>query len=108
MTAPRFKELRSSYGFDEVSIVTGDITINPEQTNIDFKLENLNFPIPFLAAAMDAVTDVNLAVMFNKLGGLAVLHLEGVQTRYDNPQEILDEITSASDGEVTALLQKVL
>jgi IMP dehydrogenase len=107
MTTPRFKELRSSYGFDEVSIITGDITINPEQTNIDFKLEDLNFSIPFIAAAMDAVTDVNLAIQFNKLGGLAVLHLEGVQTRYDNPHEILNDITQAPDNEVTALLQKV-
>lgn len=107
MTAPRFKELRSSYGFDEVSIVTGDITVNPDQTNIDFKLENLNFPIPFMAAAMDAVTDVNFATLFNQFGGLAVLHMEGVQTRYDNPQEVLAEITQAPDSEVTALLQKV-
>ncbi|MFC2045149.1 GuaB3 family IMP dehydrogenase-related protein [Chloroflexota bacterium] len=107
MTAPRFKELRSSYGFDEVSIVTGDITINPDQTNIDFKLESFNFPIPFMAAAMDAVTDVNFTTLFNQLGGLAVLHLEGIQTRYNNPQEVLTEITQAPDSEVTALLQKV-
>lgn len=107
MTAPRFKELRSSYGFDEVSIVTGDVTINPDQTNIDFNLEKLNFPIPFLAAAMDAVTDVSFATLFSQFGGLAVLHLEGVQTRYDNPEEVLAEITQAPDSEITAMLQKV-
>ena len=107
MATPQFKELRRSYGFDEVAIVPGDITINPDQTNIDFKVEDLTFAIPILAAAMDAVTDVNFTVLLNNLGGLAVLNLEGVQTRYQDPQEPLAEIARASDAEVTALLQKV-
>ena len=107
MAAHQFKQLRYSYGFDEVAIVPGDITINPDQTNIDFKIEGFTFSIPILAAAMDAVTDVNLAILMSKLGGLAVLNLEGVQTRYDNPQEILSEIAQASDAEVTPLLQKI-
>ncbi len=104
---PQFKQLRHSYGFDEVAIVPGDVTINPDQTNIEFKVENLTFSIPVLAAAMDAVTDVNFAVLMGKLGGLAVLHLEGVQTRYDNPHEVLTDIVQASGAEVTSLLQKV-
>jgi len=107
MATPNFKQLRRSYGFDEVAIVPGDTTINPDQTNIDFKVDNFTFSIPILAAAMDAVTDVNFAVLMSKLGGLAVLNLEGVQTRYDNPQEVLAEIAQASDAEVTPLLQKV-
>jgi len=107
MTAPQFKQLRRAYGFDEVAIVPGDITVNPDQTNTDFTIENVTISIPIMAAAMDAVTDVDFAVLMSKLGGLAVLHLEGVQTRYDNPQDILAEITQASDAEVTALLQKV-
>ncbi len=107
MAAPQFKQLRRSYGFDEVAIVPGDVTANPDQTNIDFKLDNFTFPIPIIAAAMDAVIDVNFAVLMDKLGGLAVLNLEGVQTRYDNPEEILSEIAQASDAEVTPLLQKV-
>ena len=107
MATPQFKQLRRSYGFDEVAIVPGDITTNPDQTDIDFKVENFTFSIPILAAAMDAVTDVNLAVLMSKLGGLAVLNLDGIQTRYDNPQEILSEIAQASDAEVTPLLQKV-
>ncbi len=107
MTTPQFKQLRRSYGFDEVAIVPGDITINPEQTNIDFKVESITLAIPILASAMDAVVDVNFATLMSKLGGLAVLNLEGVQTRYENPQEALAEITQASDSEVTALLQKV-
>ena len=104
---PQFKQLRHSYGFDEVAIVPGDITINPEQTDIDFKVGSLVFSIPIIASAMDAVTDVDFAVLMSKLGGLAILHLEGVQTRYDNPQEILAEITQASVAEVTPLLQRI-
>jgi len=107
VTTPQFKQLRHSYGFDEVAIVPGDITINPEQTNIDFKVENFVFPIPIIASAMDAVTDVNFAVLMNKLGGLAVLNLDGVQTRYENPSEVLSEIAQASTNEVTPLLQKI-
>jgi len=107
MATPQFKELRRAYGFDEVAIVPGDITINPDQTNIDFKVDNFTFSIPIMAAAMDGVTDVNFAIHMSKLGGLAVLNLEGVQTRYENPQEILAEIAQASDAEVTPLLQKV-
>ena len=107
MATPQFRQLRRAYGFDEVAIVPGDVTINPEQTDIALKIEDFTFTIPVLAAAMDAVTDVNLAILMNKLGGLAVLHLEGVQTRYENPQEILAEIAQVPDAEVTRLLQKV-
>jgi IMP dehydrogenase len=107
MATPQFKELRRSYGFDEVAIVPGDVTINPDQTNIDFKIEGFTFSIPIIASAMDAVTDVNFAILMSKLGGLAVLNLEGLQTRYDNPQEILSQIAQAPDAEITPLLQKV-
>ncbi len=107
MATPQFKELRRSYGFDEVAIVPGDVTVNPDQTNIDFKIEGFTFSIPIIASAMDAVTDVNFAILMSKLGGLAVLNLEGLQTRYDNPQEILSQIAQASDAEITPLLQKV-
>ncbi|HUV45798.1 MAG TPA: IMP dehydrogenase, partial [Dehalococcoidia bacterium] len=107
MATHQFKQLRRSYGFDEVAIVPGDITTNPDQTNIDFKVENFTFSIPIIASAMDAVTDVNFATLMSQVGGLAVLNLEGIQTRYDNPQEILTEIAQVSDAEVTPLLQKV-
>ena len=107
MATPKFKQLRHSYGFDDVAIVPGDVTINPDQTDIDFKIEGFTFSLPIIASAMDAVTDVNFAILMSKLGGLAVLNLEGVQTRYDNPQEILSQIAQASDAEITPLLQKV-
>ncbi len=106
MTAPKFKQLRRSYGFDEVAIVPGDTTINPEQTNIELKLGDFTLDLPIIAAAMDAVSDVNFCVKMGKLGGLAVINLEGVQSRYDNPHEILDEIARAPQAEVTALMQK--
>ncbi len=107
MTTPQFRQLRRSYGFDEVAIVPGDMTINPDQANIDFEIGNFAFSIPVIAAAMDAVTDVDFAILYGKLGGCAVLNLEGVQTRYDNPQEILAEIAQAPQTEVTSLLQRV-
>ncbi|MFC1861892.1 GuaB3 family IMP dehydrogenase-related protein [Chloroflexota bacterium] len=107
MAAPILKQLRRSYGFDEVAIVPGNMTINPDQTNTDLKIDGFTFTIPILAAAMDAVTDVNFAILMSKVGGLAVLNLEGVQTRYEKPQEILANITQASSTDVTPLLQKV-
>lgn len=101
------KQLRRAYGFDEVAIVPGNVTVNPDQTDIDFNIGDITFAIPIMAAAMDAVVDVGMAVTMSKMGGLAVLNLEGVQTRYDNPGDILAEIAQAADSEVTSLLQKV-
>lgn len=102
-----FKQLRRSYGFDEVAIVPGDVTINPDQTNIDFKIGDFTFKIPIVTSAMDAVVDVDLAILIAKLGGLAVLNLDGIQTRYKNPAEILAEIAKAPSNRVTALMQKI-
>ncbi len=107
MDTPEFKQLRYAYGFDDVAIVPGDITVNPDQTNIELKIEDFVFPVPILAAAMDGVTDVDFCVLMGKLGGLAVLNLEGIQTRYDNPKDALAEISRAPASEVTSLLQKV-
>jgi len=107
MARPKFRELRRSYGFDEVAIVPGDITVNPDQTNIELKIEGFTFAIPILASAMDGVTDVRTAITLSQLGGLGVLHLEGVQTRYDNPDDVLAEIARAPASAITPLLQKV-
>ncbi len=106
MVKPNFRELRHAYGFDEVAIVPGDVTINPEQTDVSYTIGKHKFEIPIIASAMDGVTDPAFAVRMSKLGGLAVLNLEGVQTRYDNPNEILAKIASAPETEVTALMQK--
>jgi IMP dehydrogenase len=107
MTAPDFKQLRRSYGFDEVALVPGDVTINPDQVNTDFKIADITFTVPILASAMDGVVDVNMAILLGKMGGLAVLNLDGVQTRYENPDEVLAEIARASKAEVTTLMQKI-
>jgi IMP dehydrogenase len=107
MTTPQFKQLRQSYGFDEVAIVPGDVTVNPDQTKTDLKIGKVNLAIPFIASAMDGVTDVNFAIAMSKLGGLAVINLDGVQVRYDNPDDVLISISKASAEEVTSLMQKV-
>lgn len=107
MTIPKFKNLERVYGFDEVAIAPGDVTINPDQTNINFSLGNFTFSLPILAAAMDAVVDPAFAILYGKLGGLAVLNLEGIQTRYERPEEILAQIIQTPDAEVTRALQKV-
>jgi IMP dehydrogenase len=107
MTSPQFKQLRRAYGFDEVALVPGEITVNPDQTSIDLQVESVSLSLPIIASAMDAVTDVNFAVMMSRMGGLAVLHLEGVQTRYENPGEVLAQLAQTPQAEVTALLQKI-
>jgi IMP dehydrogenase len=99
--------MRRCYSFDEVALVPGDTTINPEQVNIDFTVGSFTFPIPILASAMDAAVDTRFAVLLNRLGGLAVLNLEGVQTRYEDADAVLAEIASVPDNEVTPFLQKV-
>ncbi len=107
MSVRIYKEMRRSYGFEEVAIVPGDVTINPEQTSTDFVLGSMSFSIPILAAAMDAVVDPAFAVQFSKMGGLAVLNLEGVQTRYEKPEDFLREIAQAPVDQVASLLQQV-
>jgi IMP dehydrogenase len=106
MSIPQAKQMRRAYGFDEVAIVPGDVTVNPAMPEISLRIDQLEFPLPILAAAMDAVVDPRLAVSFSKMGGLAVLNLEGAQTRYDDPDSVLQEIAAAPQTESTALLQK--
>ncbi len=107
MSPSQSNQLRRAYGFDEVAIVPGDITLNPDQTNIELVIGNNTLAIPILAAAMDAVTDPDIAIAMSKMGGLAVLNLEGIQARYDNPGEILAEVSQSPDSKITALLQKI-
>jgi len=102
-----YKNMRYTYGFEEIALVPGDITINPDQTDISLTIDRLSFPIPILASAMDGVVDVRYAIALSKLGGLAVLNLEGLQTRYSNPDEILAEIADAPPETVTGILQRV-
>jgi IMP dehydrogenase len=101
------KQLRQAYGFDDVAIVPGQVTINPEQTDVSLRIGDVQLGIPFLASAMDGVVDPNFAITFAKYGGLAVMNLEGVQTRYDNPAEVLAEIAEAPKDRVTDLMQRL-
>jgi IMP dehydrogenase len=103
----KFKDMERAYGFDEVALVPGDVTINPDQTNIDFTVKNYTLSIPILTSAMDAIVDSTFAIKFSKLGGLAVLNLEGVQTRYENPEEVLNQIAQTPEKKVTSLIQKI-
>lgn len=107
MFEPEYKTLRRAYGFDDVSLVPGDVTINPDQVDTTWKLGEHSFSIPFLAAAMDGVVDPSFAAALHKFGGLAVMNLEGVQCRYDNPDEVLERIATASREDVTALMQQI-
>src|SRR5438876_1142550 len=105
----RNRKARVTYGFDEIALVPGRLTINPNEVDITFRLprkaaEPLELKIPILASAMDGVVDVGFAIAMNKLGGLAVLNLEGVQTRYKNPQEALEKMVEASKSEIAAVL----
>ncbi|HEY1581604.1 MAG TPA: GuaB3 family IMP dehydrogenase-related protein [Chthoniobacterales bacterium] len=108
----RNRKARVTYGFDEIALVPGNVTINPNEVDISWRLqrrdvEPIEFKIPILASAMDGVVDVKFAIAMGKLGGLAVLNLEGVQCRYKNPEEVLQKIVEADKSEVTALLQKI-
>ncbi len=106
MSTPHYKQLRHAYGFDDVAIVPGEATVNPDLVDVSFTLGERTFPLPILASSMDAVVDVNFAVRYAAHGGLAVLNLEGLQTRYDNPDEVLADLASASPDQATAIIQK--
>lgn len=103
----RDREVRRAYGFDEVALVPGNVTINPEDVNVNVKIGDLNLKIPFFSSAMDGVTDVNFAIKLAKLGGVGVLNLEGIYTRYENPQSILEKIASVSQEESTKIIQSI-
>ena len=100
------RQLRPAYGFDDVAIVPGDITVDPADVDVSWQVGPLRLPLPILASAMDGVVDPAFAVELGRLGGLAVLNLEGLQTRYERPADILAEIASAPADQVTALLQE--
>ncbi len=103
----RNREARYAYGFDDVALVPGNITIDPEDVDISMEISGIKLKIPFLASAMDGVVDVKMAVAFNKAGGLAVLNLDGINTRYENPEEALNELINAPNDKFTEVFQKI-
>ncbi|MCH8744594.1 MAG: GuaB3 family IMP dehydrogenase-related protein [Chloroflexi bacterium] len=102
-----FKELDRSYGFDEVAIVPGEVTINPEMTSTKMNLGKHSFDAPMMASAMDGAVSPRFAVLMHEMGGLGVLNAEGLYTRYEDPYSVLEEITSMPQAEVTQYLQRV-
>ncbi|MBN1475173.1 GuaB3 family IMP dehydrogenase-related protein [Candidatus Sumerlaeota bacterium] len=103
----RGRKARRSYGFDEVAIVPGSVTIDPEDTDISWKINDQLIDLPIMAAAMDGVVSPNFAIEFSKFGGLAILNLEGVWTRYEDPSDILAEIAQATPQKATELVQRL-
>ena len=98
--------LRPTYGFEDVSLAPGIETIEPNDVELGQSFCGIDLAIPILAAAMDAVVDPGFAGALGRLGGLAVLNLEGGQTRYEQPAEVLDRIGAAGDDEVQAVLSE--
>ncbi len=104
---PNLRELRRTYGFDEVAIAPGTVTVNPEMTDTSFKLGDVSINIPILGSAMDAVSNPYFIGKMHEQGALSVMNLEGVQTRYEDPEGVLAEIADTPNDMVTAVMQKV-
>jgi len=96
--------LRRTYGFDDVSLAPGIETCDPSEVDTGAEIGGIPLAIPVLASSMDAVVDARFAGALGRLGGLAFLNLEGVQTRHDDPAAVLARIVSAPDDEVHAEL----
>jgi len=101
------RKARRCYGFDEVALAPGNITINPEEVDTSFRIGKLKFKTPIIASAMDGVCDVKFAIQMGKLGGMAVLNLEGIQTRYEHPEQVIKKLTRSNPETATKLLQQV-
>lgn len=101
------RKARRSYGFDEIALVPGTLTINPNDVDTSCEIGGIKFQVPIMASSMDGVVDVKFAVAMGKLGGMAVLHLEGVSTRYENPEEAVKRIISCDPAEATKVIQEV-
>ncbi|HKX01757.1 MAG TPA: IMP dehydrogenase, partial [Methylomirabilota bacterium] len=107
MWVGRGRKARAAYGFDDIALVPGALTINPSEVDISWELCGHRFPIPIIAAAMDGVVSPSFAIEMGRVGGLAVLNLEGIFSRYENPDAVLDRITSASLEEATKIIQGI-
>jgi IMP dehydrogenase len=103
----RGKKGRRAYGFDDIAIVPSRRTRDVDDVDITFRLGEHSFALPLLASAMDGVVDPGMAVRIGKLGGLAVLNLEGIQTRYEDADAMLDEIAALPKETVTRRLQEI-
>jgi IMP dehydrogenase len=101
------KTARRAYGFDEVAIVPSRRTRDPEDVSIAWEIDAYTLPLPMMAAAMDAAVSPTTAVEIGRIGGLAVLNLEGLWTRYEDPEPIYDEIAALPDDKATRRMQEL-
>ena len=107
MWVGRGRKARVAYGFDDIALVPGTVTVNPNEVDTSWELGGRRFEIPIIAAAMDGVVDAKFAVEMGRLGGIAVLNLEGIQTRYENSDEVIDRLVSSSQEEATKIIQSI-
>jgi IMP dehydrogenase len=101
------RRIRRTYSLDEIALVPAASTLDPEDVDCSWQVAGHTFRWPFVASAMDSVVDVRTATIMSALGGLAVLNLEGLQTRYRDPTEALEAIARAAPDEVVGLLQRL-
>ncbi len=103
----RAKRARPAYSLDDIAIVPSRRTRDPESVSVTWQVDAYRFDTPVLAAPMDSVVSPATAIAIGRLGGLGVLNLEGLWTRYDDPQPLLDEIGALAEGKVTPRLQQM-
>ncbi|MEM9090434.1 MAG: GuaB3 family IMP dehydrogenase-related protein [Cyanobacteria bacterium P01_F01_bin.53] len=103
----RGKTARRAYGIDEIALVPGARTLDPQLADTSWTIGEVTREIPIIASAMDGVVDVTMAVELSKLGALGVLNLEGIQTRYEDPNPVLDRIASVGKTEFVPLMQEI-
>jgi IMP dehydrogenase len=103
----RGKTARRAYGMDEIALVPGRRTLDPQLARTSWQIGGIEREIPIIASAMDGVVDVKAAVKISQLGALAVLNLEGIQTRYADPEPILDRIASVDVDGFVPLMQEL-
>ncbi|HVE64431.1 MAG TPA: GuaB3 family IMP dehydrogenase-related protein [Mycobacteriales bacterium] len=101
------KSGRRAYGFDDIAIVPSRRTRDPEDVSIAWEIDAYRFELPLLASAMDGVVSPTTAIEIGRLGGLGVLNLEGLWTRYDDPSSVLDEIAELDDDTATKRMQEL-
>jgi IMP dehydrogenase len=103
----RGKRGRRAYSFDDIAVVPSRRTRDPEEVSVAWQIDAYHFDLPVIAAPMDSVMSPESAIAFGKLGGLPVLDLEGLWTRYDDPTFLLAEIASLDSASATARLQQI-
>lgn len=103
----RGKSARRAYGIDEIALVPGDKTLDPSLPDTRWRIGNIEREIPIIASAMDGVVDVNMAVALSQLGAMGVINLEGIQTRYADPNPVLDRIAEVGVDGFVPLMQEI-